>query len=91
MSGLGDLRLRGVYAGDVAIGVAVSGDRGLKVTRGRRLGSTPGTGCDEVQVPCQGFSHLPSGCAPTGSGGACCEVAKLDGSAAAVTAAEPLL
>ena len=84
--------MRGVYAGDVAIGAAaVSGDRGLKVTRGRLLGSTPNTGCDEVEVPCQGFSQLPhsSGCAPTGGGGAC-EVAELDGSAAAVTAAEPL-
>ena len=89
MSGLGDLR--GVYAGEVAIGVAVSGDRGLNKTRGRRLGSTPDTGCDEVEVPCQGFSQLPhsSGCAPTG-GDIWCEVAKLDGSAAA-TAAEPLL
>ena len=76
----------------MAIGVAVSGDRGLKVTRGRRLGSTPAIGCEEVDVPCQGFSQLPhsSGCAPTGGGGACGEVAELDGSAAAVTAAEPL-
>ena len=59
MSGLGDLR--GVYAGDVAIGVAVSGDRGLKHTRGRRLGWTPSGcgGCDDVDVPCQGFSQLP--------------------------------